>query len=131
MSVKHLSGFKIDAEDGEIGSVDSLLMDDQRWVVRYIVVETGSWLAHRKVLIAPSAGKGPEGESQRFPVRLTKKQVEESPEIETDMPVSRKREIELYEHYKWNPYWVGTAAPFAPPFIPLSEFPPGDAQDEN
>jgi len=31
--------------------------------------------------------------------------VEESPDIETDKPVSRQHERDLFEYYGWSPYW--------------------------
>jgi hypothetical protein len=118
LSAKHLSGFKLDARDGEIGHMHNFLIDDQNWVVRYIVVDIGGWLQGRKVLLAPSTAGSPDGGKKRMPILLTKSQIENSPEIDSDMPVSRKQEIKLYEHYRWVPYWSGGVAPLAPAFVP-------------
>ena len=54
-SIKHLYGDKLGASDGEIGHVKDFYFDDQNWAVRYLVAETGSWLAGRQVLISPHA----------------------------------------------------------------------------
>jgi len=51
-SMKQLYGEKLRASDGEIGHVKDFYFDDQEWVVRYAVVDTGSWLLGRLVLIA-------------------------------------------------------------------------------
>lgn len=118
LSTKHLTGFKIEAKDGEIGDVHSFLIDDQSWIVRYIVVDTGTWLPGRKVLIAPSAAESPNGAAKSLPLHLTKKQVEESPEMDTDMPVSRSQEIKLHQHYQWIPYWASAATPLGPGYVP-------------
>jgi len=48
-----LYGDKLAASDGEIGQVKDFYFDDQNWVMRYLVVDTGSWLSGRKVLISP------------------------------------------------------------------------------
>ena len=39
-----LKGATLNASDGEIGKVQEFYFDDDQWVVRYIVVETGPWL---------------------------------------------------------------------------------------
>jgi len=54
-SMKDLEGYGIRATDGTIGHVKDFCFDDHTWVVRYLVVETGSWLSSRKVLISPIA----------------------------------------------------------------------------
>ena len=118
LSTKHLSGFKIDASDGDIGDVHSFLIDDQSWVVRYIVVETGSWFHGRKVLVVPSAAGNPDGAKKRLPIHLTRDQIENSPEIDTDMPVSRRQEIKLHRYYQWQPYWVGGVPSVTPVYAP-------------
>ncbi len=43
----------IGATDGHVGKVPDLYFDDQQWVVRYLVVNSGSWLMNRAVLISP------------------------------------------------------------------------------
>ena len=123
-SVKHLTGFAIEATDGEIGKVDDFYFDDRQWTIRYLVVNTGGWLAGRRVLIAPVALGKPLWESQAFPVMLTIDQVRHSPDIDTDKPVSRQHEARLHQHYAWPQYWEGayftgdapmlSAAPSAP-----------------
>ncbi|MGE5297225.1 MAG: PRC-barrel domain containing protein [Solirubrobacterales bacterium] len=104
-SVKSLRGVAISALDGEMGKVDSFLFDDHKWTIRYLVVDTGRWLPGRKVLIAPTALGRSEGQGPVLPVNLTKEQVRNSPDIDTDKPVSRQREAELRKYYDWAPYW--------------------------
>jgi hypothetical protein len=52
-SMNVLKGLDILATDGEIGNTEEFYFDDERWAVRYIVVNTGSWLSGRQVLISP------------------------------------------------------------------------------
>jgi len=129
LSTNHLSGFKIKANDGDIGKLHNFLLDDRSWIVRYIVVDTGSWLQERKVLVVPSAAGKPDGETAHMPVSLTRKQVEESPDIDTDKTVSRVHEKKLHLHYQWEPYWIGGTTPLGPVYIP----PPDEmgAESEN
>jgi uncharacterized protein YrrD len=107
MNVKNLMGFTIGATDGEIGKVKDFYFDDITWTIRYFVVETGSWLLNRKVLISPEALLECNWTNETFPVNLTKEQIKKSPEIDTDQSVSRQHEIELYAHYRWTDYWGG------------------------
>jgi uncharacterized protein YrrD len=105
-SLKELSGYSIQATDGEIGKASEFYFDDKSWIIRYMVVDTGPWLLGRKVLISPYALGQPEWATHLFPVMLTRQQVEESPAIDTDRPVSRQQEVMLREHYRWPSYWT-------------------------
>ena len=111
-SLKEVKGYKIRALDGELGSVRDLLFDDELWTIRYMVAATGPWLLGKRVLLGWPALETPDWTSRLFPVNLTTEQVKESPSIDADAPVSRRREQELYVHYGWTPYWP--AAPIAP-----------------
>ncbi|TCC96945.1 PRC-barrel domain containing protein [Pedobacter hiemivivus] len=102
-NIKSMIGFAMAATDGEIGKVDEFYFDDETWTIRYLIVKTGGWLLERKVLISPAALKEPDWENESFPVNLTKDQVKHSPDIDTEMPVSRQQELTLYNHYQW-PY---------------------------
>jgi hypothetical protein len=108
-SIKQIYGDKLGASDGEIGHVKDFYFDDQRWAVRYIVADTGSWIPGRLVLISPHAvGVFPE-DGKILPVNLTRDQIEKSPAIESHKPVSRQFEEEYYRYYGWPYYWNGDA----------------------
>ena len=95
-SMKALDGFTIGASDGDIGTVKEGYFDDRSFTVRYIVVDTGGWLAARKVLLSPIALRTMDWERQRITAALTKAQVEKSPNIDTENPVSRQHETTYY-----------------------------------
>ncbi len=108
--MESLIGFTISGKDGEMGKVKEFYFDDETWTVRYMIVETGSWLFGRKVLIAPEAVNKIDLEQKMFKVNLTIEQVQNSPMIDTDKPVSRQHEMLLYSHYLWKSfYWGGGA----------------------
>lgn len=124
-SLKDLEGFKILATDGHIGKVHDFFFDDEMWHVRYLVVDTGHWLPGRKVLLPTSMLLGPDAQEQSFAVSLTRRQVRTSPDVDTDKPVSRIREIELHKHYNWPYHWGGVGAWLGPvPPVPPVEPPP-------
>ncbi len=106
-SLKDLENFAIGARDGHIGHVKDLYFDDDAWVVRYLVVDTGSWLSSRKVLISPMAIQHANWADRVLPVSLTKDQVEHSPNIDTNKPVSRQHEEQYLGYYGYPAYWGG------------------------
>ena len=108
-SVHDWKGFTIQATDGEIGHVDQFFFDDEHWTIRYLVVDTGGWLAGRRVLISPIALGETDWPEQRLHVKLTRQQVENSPDIDLDRPVSRLQEKGYYQYYGWPAYWAGPA----------------------
>ncbi|MEP7251747.1 MAG: PRC-barrel domain-containing protein [Ginsengibacter sp.] len=104
-NINNLSGFTIGATDGEIGKVEEFYFDDTTWTIRYMIVKTGGWLTGREVLISPVAILAPDWESKIIPVNLTRKQVEDSPDIDTDKPISRQEEEKLFAYYPWQSYY--------------------------
>lgn len=108
-NLRDLEGFRLAAEDGEIGHVTDLYFEDDEWVVRYLVVATGSWLFGKKVLISPNAVELIKWDDQCIKVGLTMEQVRNSPDIDTDRPISRQQEAEYHLYYNFPPYWGGVA----------------------
>ena len=98
----------ISAKDGRIGRVKDCYFDDETWVVRYLVVDTGTWLSSRKVLIPPSTTVNADWPKQVLAVGITRQQVEDSPDFDTDRPVSRQHERTLLKHYDYPCYWNGS-----------------------
>jgi hypothetical protein len=106
-SLKELYEDKLGASDGEIGQVKDLYFDDQNWAIRYLVADTGHWLTGRQVLIPPHSLAGLAARGQIVRVNLTRRQIENSPSIDTQKPVSREYEEEYYNYYNWPAYWKG------------------------
>jgi uncharacterized protein YrrD len=107
--LKDIEGLKISAEDGEIGHVADVYVDDHQWVVRYLVIATGSWLFGKKVLVSPNAVSKIDWSAGSICVALSKEQVRNSPDIDTDRPISRQQEAEYHLYYNFPPYWGGVA----------------------
>lgn len=105
--MKDLEGYTIGAIDGMIGHVKDFYFDDQAWVFRYLVVETGEWLSHRHVLISPIAINQSNWSEKMFPAAITQEQVKNSPSIDTDKPVSRQHEMGYFDYYGYPYYWGG------------------------
>jgi uncharacterized protein YrrD len=106
-SAKDLEQCAMRATDGLIGHVKDLYFDDQAWAIRYLVVDTGAWLSSRKVLISPLALGQPVWTDRILPVSISKEQVKNSPDIDTDKPVSRQHEMQYHNYYGYPFYWAG------------------------
>ena len=104
---KTLTDYKLDSLDGEIGKVKEFYFDDRHWTIRYLVADTGNWLAGRQVLISPYALNSVIKSEKHLSVDLTKKQIEDSPSLDSDKPVSRQFEEAYYGYYGWPMYWSG------------------------
>jgi len=104
-SISNLLGLSVVATDGNVGIVQDFYFDDQTWMVRYLIVKGGDWLAGRKVLISPFSLVHPPEKPGSFPVNLTREQIRNSPDINTDKPVYRQQEIQLSEYYPGLDYW--------------------------
>jgi len=99
-----IDGYEVEARDGPLGTVSDLLFDQANWMVRWLVVDTDRWLSSRKVLLPPSALGNIDPARRQFSVKLTVQQVKDSPDIDTDRPVSRQMETNTYDHYNCAPY---------------------------
>jgi uncharacterized protein YrrD len=126
-AAKKLEGCELCARDGTIGHIRDFYFDDEHWHVRYVVVETGSWLDSRRVLLS-SAHLAPfVGREGCFSVDLTLDQIRKSPDIDTTRPVSRQHEEELHRYFAWPVYWGGpyigggVTAPIGGPAAPTAE----------
>src|SRR5664279_2186481 len=102
-----LKGYTLDILDGEIGTVKEFYFDDRHWTIRYLVANTGNWLRDRQVLISPYALVDVNKEKQHIVLNLTKKQIENSPSIDSDKPISQQFEEDYYGYYNWPMYSNG------------------------
>ena len=141
-NIKQLYGRILAASDGDVGHVKDFYFDDQSWAVRYVVADTGSWLATRQVLLSPHAFIIPVlGESnsddKELQVNLTLKQIEDSPLISSYRSVSRQDEEACHLYYGWPTYWSEgrkrdvTELPSSAPQIPQARSRHGADQPNN
>jgi sporulation protein YlmC with PRC-barrel domain len=126
-SIQQRYGEKLHASDGEIGHVRDFYFDDKNWTVRYLVADTGRWLAGRLVLISPHALGNLYSEGKVVLVNLTRQQIEDSPSIDEHKPVSRQHEEEYHRHYGYPyyaeslPLWGLAGYPVLVPPPPLTD----------
>jgi hypothetical protein len=106
-SLKDFERYTVSATDGDIGNVVNFLLDDEHWIVRYLVVQAGGplFLNGRRVLISPISFRQADESTEHFHLALTMDKVKSSPSIDADKPVSRQHERGYYRHYGYPYYW--------------------------
>lgn len=114
---KALKGYTLASLNGKIGEVKEFYFDDRHWTIRYLVAETGNWLTDRQVLISPYALVEVNTQEQLITINLSKKQIEESPALSSDKPVSQQFELDYYGYYDWPMYSNGADIWGASPYI--------------
>ncbi|HEY3371243.1 MAG TPA: PRC-barrel domain-containing protein [Prolixibacteraceae bacterium] len=117
IKAKSIRGFKLFANDGEIGKIDEFFFDDHHYTVRYLVVDTGNWLTHNEVLISPYAVLSVNKDEEYVSIDLSKRQIEDSPGWDSDKPVSRQFETSFHDYYGYPVYWAGSMMWGPYPFI--------------
>jgi hypothetical protein len=129
-NIKDLNSFRIRATDGELGTVNDFYFDDESWAIRYLTVETGGWLGGKEVLISPFAIVNTDWQAKCLDVVLTKKQVENSPNIDTHKPVSRQHEASYMGYYGYPVYW-DLAVPVSDPDESIEQIMAREARDSH
>jgi len=109
INAKTLRGYKLNGLDGEVGKVKEFYFDDRHWAIRYLVADTGNWLTGRQVLISPYALVAVNKDAEHIDIDLTKKQIEDSPSLDSDKPVSKQFEEAYFGYYGYPMYWGGPA----------------------
>lgn len=107
IKAKTLQGYRLESFNGEIGRVQEFYFDDLHWAIRYLVADTGNWLSGRQVLISPYSLVAVNVKEKHIEINLSKKQIEDSPSLNTDKPVSRQFEESYYGYYGMPMYWGG------------------------
>lgn len=98
-SAREVAGYRIAAQDGEVGHVHEMIVDDQVWSVRYLVVDTRHWLPGRQVLVAPPWADTVDWSEQKVQLPMTRAEIKDSPPFDPNEPVNREYEERLYDYY--------------------------------
>jgi hypothetical protein len=105
-SASEITGYHIDALDGEVGHVEDLLADEDGWSIRYLVVDTRNWLPGKKVLLLPGLIDDVDWTERKVSVDVGRETIESAPELVPDRPLTRADEERLLSHYGVPLYWT-------------------------
>ena len=104
-----IKGYRLALTDAELGKVKDFYFDDSLWIVRYLVADTSGLLPGRQVLISPVSLNQVDEKQKKISINLSKEDVEFSPPIDLDKPVSRQDEKKIVNYYTWPNYWEAKA----------------------
>ena len=105
-SINEVIGYKIQAKDDKIGHVEDFILDDNRWILRYLVIDTRNWLpGGKKVLVSPGWVDHISWADRIVGINLSAKAIENGPEYDPSLPVNREYEERLYDFYGRPYYW--------------------------
>ena len=104
-STRQVTGYYIQATDGEIGHVQDFIVDDETWAIRYVVVNTQNWLPGKKVLVFPAWISRVSWDKSKVLVDLSRESVKNSPAFDPSKPVSRGYGERLFDYYGRSKYW--------------------------
>jgi PRC-barrel domain len=109
-STHEVSGYHIQASDGEIGHVDDFLIDDETWAIRYLIIDTRNWWPGKKVLISPQWIERVSWNESKVFVNLPGEAIKQAPEYTEKFMLTRDYETILHIHYNRKGYWVDEPA---------------------
>ena len=101
-----MTGYHLEASDGEIGHVEDFLIDQGTWKIRYLEVKTRNWLPVKRVLISPEWVEGVSWAESRVSLGLSRETIKSAPEYIESRPITAEDENQLHQHYGKRPYWL-------------------------
>lgn len=98
-SLAEVTGYHLQARDGQIGRLDDLLANTQDWNVLYLVVDAGGWLGGRKVLLSPTWIEAVDWAAASIRIDLSWSTIQNSPAFDPAVPFDDEYTQRLSEHY--------------------------------
>jgi len=108
-SCNEVIGYHIQATDGEIGHVQGLLVDEQTWAIRFLVVDMNNWWLDQWVLVAPQWIRQMSWSDTAVSLDLTRQDVKNAPEYDPAGEPERTQELGIYKHHGRPVQWVAEA----------------------
>ncbi len=105
-STRAVTGYHVQASDGDIGHVEDFIIDDETWAIRYLVVNTHNWMPGRHVLISPKWIDSVRWLESKVFTTLSRESVRSSPEYTSASLITRDYESRLHDSYRRQGYWV-------------------------
>jgi hypothetical protein len=94
-----VAGYGIHAQDGEIGHMEDLVIDDEDWIIRYVEIDTRNWLPGKKVLVQTGRIGPFDGHSRSVTMALTRHAIQSAPPYNPSMLITPDYEVRLFKHY--------------------------------
>ena len=109
-SSHEVTGYSLQALDGEIGHIEDFVVDDDNWAFRYLIVGTRNWWPGKKVLVSPQWIERVSWEESKAFINLSRETIQKSPEYSVEALLTREYEMGLHSHYQRKGYWIDELA---------------------
>ncbi len=104
-SANEVVGYHIHARDDDVGHIKDFFVEEDTWLIRYLVIDT-SWLpGSKRVIVDPNWVDSVNWSDRSVALRMTREQIENSPEYNPNDPIYRDYEKSIFDHYKFPYYW--------------------------
>lgn len=105
-SANEVAGYRIHARDEDIGHIENFLLEEDSWLIRYLIVDTSNWMpGSKRVIVNPNWVESVDWADHSVIIKMTKEQIESSPEYNPHLPIYRDYEKSIFDHYKFPYYW--------------------------
>ncbi|MDQ3890671.1 MAG: PRC-barrel domain-containing protein [Actinomycetota bacterium] len=92
-----MSGYKVEAADGEVGKVDEASLDAD---ASYLVVDTGPWVLGKKAVIPAGLVERVDRDDEKVYVSVTKDEIKNAPEFERERFGEAEHRERLAAYYR-------------------------------
>ena len=105
-STKQVTGYHIEAADGEIGHIADFVIDDETWAIRYLIVDTRNWWPGKQVLISPQWIDRISWSAEKVFVSIPRETIKNAPEYTEVRSITQAYEKELQDYYQQEGYRI-------------------------
>lgn len=109
-STHEVTGYHLQALDGELGHIEDFVIDDDSWTIRYLVIGTKNWWPGKRVLVSPQWIESVSWSESKVFINLSREAIKESPPFTEDSLLNRDYEVGLHRHYNRKGYWMDELA---------------------
>ncbi len=105
-STHEVRGYSVEATDTNIGHIEDFIVDEDTWIIRYLIIDTGNWLpGSKKVVIPPAWAERVDWSDGSVSMGVTSEKIKNSPEYDPTITLDREYEKALYDFYNLPYYW--------------------------
>jgi hypothetical protein len=93
-------GYRLRSNNGEIGHIVDLIIDDTAWKIRFLIVDAGTWLNGRQVLLSTEGITEIDWKEERIGVDVDRDAVKNSPPYDPARKTTPEYATQLRRHYE-------------------------------
>ena len=100
-----MTGYRLHANDGEIGHLQGFLVDDHSWSIRFIILNSTNWWLGHHILVSPEWIQDVSWSQSSVTVNLDRQAIKDAPAYDSGADVGRDAGVSIYSHYNRRGHW--------------------------